>query len=390
MLQVKSGQQNKERGESMKTYKIHFATNRKHIGNNRWNPEGYSEEFSSNGRHNLRFGEVHLTVDNQQIVKYLNKKVNNRVGDGEGLAKYFKKRIKKGYSEITAYEEDVTKESSFEGLTSTQTFTALKKTMEKSADVCVYIHGYNVDWNEALSSALALQCMLNKRKRKRDKDIVVFLFSWPSAGSMMPFAAYWSDRHSAAESGPAVGRAILKLNNYFNWLFKRVKDNQDILCKNNIHLLCHSMGNYVLQNALPTIAQNHLNRRFPRLFEHIFMCAPDVDDDVLENDQPLGRLHEFSRLVSVYFNKGDFAMLISDTTKNNPERLGQNGVANEGSIHQKVHQINCSNIVGGFVEHSYYLWGTINNDIMMSIQDLPFESEIRKRVLVKRNSWIMK
>ena len=87
----------------------------------------------------------------------------------------------------------------------------------------------------------------------------------------------------------------------------------------------------------------------------------------------LGRLHEVCRNVNVYFNRGDLALRGSDYTKGNSDRLGTNGVARPAKLHQKVYQIDCSEIVDGFMEHSYYLQGHINFDIRMSLDNIPQE-----------------
>ena len=123
------------------------------------------------------------------------------------------------------------------------------------------------------------------------------------------------------------------------------------------------------------------------------MCAPDVDDDVLESGKPMKRLHELCRYASIYHNKGDVAMYISDYTKGNPERLGTTGAAHPSLLHNKVHQVNCSALVEGLVEHSYYLWGPVNTDIRLSMDGLAFEDtskRIRERDRNFNNVWTMK
>jgi esterase/lipase superfamily enzyme len=72
------------------------------------------------------------------------------------------------------------------------------------------------------------------------------------------------------------------------------------------------MGNYVLQNALARLREMNAGRGIHRLFEHTFMCAPDVDDDVLEPGEEMGDLHRLCRNVSVYHNRGDVVMHVSD------------------------------------------------------------------------------
>ena len=86
-------------------------------------------------------------------------------------------------------------------------------------------------------------------------------------------------------------------------------------------------------------------------------------------------------------------MYIADYTKGNPERLGTTGTALPSLLHNKVHQVNCSAIVKGPVEHSYYLWGPVNTDIRLSMDGLAFDDtskRMRKRDRNLNNVWKMK
>ena len=147
--------------------------------------------------------------------------------------------------------------------------------MMKSSDVMIYMHGYNVDWYAALGGAIAMEQMLNRGKKPSEKKITVVLFSWPSNGSMMPFAAYKSDRTDARDSGKAIGRALLKLNDFLGTLRIDAKNKKEELCLQDLHLCCHSMGNYVLQKGLENKLIGYSNGSIlPRMFKHIFLCAP--------------------------------------------------------------------------------------------------------------------
>ena len=254
-------------------------------------------------------------------------------------------------------------------------FRDIQKEMQQSHDVLIFVHGLNVAWNDAVASAPALQEMLNADTARTKKQTIVVLFTWPSDGQALPFVSYKSDLLDAAGSGAAVGRGVLKLRDFLIQL-RRVDSN---LCNQEFHILCHSMGNYVLQNAVAKIAQHSNGPAMPRIFDHIFMCAPDVNDDVLEKGNPLGRLHEITRNVTVYFNTGDLALHVSDYTKGNPDRLGTAGAAHPSWLHHKIHQVDCSDTVSGVVEHSYYLTGRINKDIRQSIAGVAQSDKRRSR-----------
>lgn len=364
----------------MKTTTLYFATNRKHEGSDRWNPKSYGKLFSSDGHENLRFGELELNYDDKKANTHIRHKFKDgRVGDGEKLGVYLAECAEN--AKIKAYE-DLTSSAEapidFENNSSTRFFRNLKQHMTKGADVVIYIHGYNVEWEEAVGSAAALQMMLNSKKRASDKGVMVVLFTWPSNGSNMPYAAYKSDRVDARDSGKSIGRGLLKLRDFLVKLHKDAKSEQDQLCYGSIHLLCHSMGNYVLENAMISKVLGYAGgSRLPRIFDQIFMCAPDVADDVFEHN--LSRLHEMANYVTIYYNNGDFAMNLSKYSKHFDDRLGHTGNARPALIHNKVHQVDCSPIVRGFVEHSYYQWATVNEDIQMSIAGISFDDPSRKR-----------
>ena len=379
----------------MAKLKLFYATNRKHVGDNRWNPDSYGTDPSSDRIENLRFGKLTLEVDKAQITKHLKTNTGVGKGDGEKLAEYLSECVEKPNAiEISAFVEDIDKTLSDANQPSTTRygsiamFTEIQKIMRKSHDVLIFIHGFNVAWNEAVGSALALQEMLNSDAADATKRTMVVLFTWPSDGQALPFVSYKSDQEEARGSGGAVGRGFLKLRDFLI----RLRRNDSELCNQEFHILCHSMGNYVLQSAVAKIARHSNGPVMPRIFDHVFMCAPDVDDNALETGNALGRLHEITHNVTVYFNTGDIAMHVSDYTKGNPDRLGTAGSARPSFVHSKIHQVDCSEIVTGFVEHSYYLAGRINKDIRQSIMSVTQydKNRPRKKHPAASNTWIMR
>ncbi len=366
----------------MSTETIFFATNRRHEGKNRWNPKRYSGDFSANGYENLRFGQLTVNVDDKKKSSCLSK------GDGEKLSAHITKQAAK--ANISAYN-DLSREKDIaeSKLASTEAFKDIKKRMEKSNDVVIYIHGYSVSWEAAVGGALALQMMLNRKNK--GKGVMVVLFTWPSDGSKLPWA-YKNDRDDAVDSGKAFGRGVLKLRDFLGKLMVKARKGEDQLCNQEIHLICHSMGNYVLQNTLTKLIEHHKEHYEGyslRIFENIFLCAPDIDEDVLEPDKPMGRLNEICKNVTVYYNTGDVAMYFSDYTKGNPDRLGNAGAARLQVLHNRIHQVDCSSIVSGLVEHSYYLWDIVNDDIRYSIEGKAFDDDVRNRKLKEKNVWLL-
>ena len=359
-------------------------------GGSRWRPQRYGKSFSSDGSENLRFGRVRLRVDQGKVRAALAEQTSAGAGSGESLQEYLS-RFRGGINVdgIVAYREKAHATNApttrlptgQELLGSEAAFTKLRTEMRnREQDVLLYVHGYNVDWEEAVAGAGALQIMLN---RGRSKPVLVVLFSWPSDGSVMPWAAYRSDRADAEASGKALARAALKFRDFIRSL---TKEDQ---CDRKVHLLCHSMGNYVLQNALPRIAQ-FSEGRLPRLVDNVFLCAADVDDDIFERGEAFERLHAFAGGVHIYHNDEDTALAISDYTKGNPDRLGEGGAARPAHLHRRVQQVDCKGLVSGFVEHSYYLDGRVNRDIRQSIDGVPRDDPSRSRAPGGQpNTWVL-
>lgn len=375
----------------MANYELFYATNRRYEGSDRWKPTGYGAIFSSDGQENLRFGKLTLNADDNIVNGYLQEQGDYGLGNGIGLADYLAGIVHE--AKIQAYEERIPDDST-DGeikLGSRDMFDDLKTIMAQFSDVLVYVHGFNVSWSDAVGSALALQIRLDSSPVRDDKQkVTVVLFTWPSNGSAIPFYDYKSDRAESADSGRALARGFLKLRDYLMEISRRDRNP----CKQDIHLLCHSMGNFALQKALPRIIEFAGGKGLPRLFEHIFMCAPDVDADCFEDGKAMARLPEVCRSVTVYYNSDDKAMFVSDYTKGNPERLGCDGVSRPAVLNNKIHVVDCTPIVRGegFVEHSYYLNGFVNDDIRLSTDDIPLDDglrEIRKRGGWP-NLWVMK
>jgi esterase/lipase superfamily enzyme len=360
---------------------LYFATNRAHEGADRWHPDRYGRAFSSDGMENLRFGWLSVDVADKDVERCLQQDTGFGTGSGTALADLLTKAAAK--ARIEAYPEKLAADRSDTAqpnakFGSKAMFSDLQRDMLKRCDVLVFVHGFNVAWEAAVGTALALQVMQNRDGVGDPKQqTAVVLFSWPSDGMALPFVSYKSDRSEAKGSGYAFARGLLKLRDHLAALADRANGGA---CPQDLHLLCHSMGNFLLQNALERMREFTPGSALPRLFDHVFLCAPDVDDAVLEPGQPMGDLHQLARTVSVYHNTGDLALHVSDYTKGNPDRLGSAGAARATMLPDKVEQIDCSAIVGGFVEHSYYLDGRVADDILRSIDGFPQDDPARRRV----------
>lgn len=238
---------------------------------------------------------------------------------------------------------------------------ALREEMlDKHRDTLIYIHGFNVTFRKALEAGARLATETGEK-------INVVVFSWPSDGTWVPYMSYYSDRDDARASGAALARAYLKLFDFVRELREaevaRMKAANEVdltksdLCQRCIHLLAHSMGNYVLRIGIQAIMAKD-PRKLVRMFDQVVLAAADEDDDTFELDAKMRILPTLARRITVYHNRKDRALIVSDMTKANPDRLGADGPRMLDLLPKKVVIVDCSRIApdaDALVQHSYYI-----------------------------------
>jgi esterase/lipase superfamily enzyme len=302
--------------------KVYYGTNRK--PNRKKAPDDFGTGFSEDGLASLRFGMADISGGElDQYDLYI---------APERLNTDYERKIKGTRGSVFGSEN---------------VFKRVRgKMIEHSRDTVVFVHGYNVSFKEALTSAARLK--QNFASSAGGPGINVVAFSWPSDGSMMPYIAYGNDRQDAAASGPAFARGLLKLVDFLRG------STPEEACEHRLHLVAHSMGNYVLRHTIQEYVRQSPGRPV-RIFDQVFLMAADEDDDAFEHDYKLKPLTRLAKRVNVYFNNEDRAMAVSDKTKGNPDRLGDDGPRVPRGIPGKVSLIDVTPVVGGVVEHSYFL-----------------------------------
>lgn len=291
----------------MPDIEVFYATNRNALKEGA-KPE-FGEDFNAKGPHYIRFGSA--------IVRASGKRERRR---------YELKSIHLTKEHIPTAAEDERKRK----LGSSEVFEALRKRMsgDKLDSLCL-IHGYASDFENVLLRGAELH-----DKWGEDRDLCVFVFSWPANGSMTPFLDYHSDRRDAQASGVAIARTFLALRRFL------IEVGRERHCEQAIHLCAHSMGNWALRHAVQALREE-LGDNLPRLLDHVFLMAADEDNDAFESDHKLRLLPELARAVHVYFSEDDKALVISDRTKKNPDRLGATGPRVRSGLPRKLDLVDC-------------------------------------------------
>lgn len=255
-------------------------------------------------------------------------------------------------------------------LGSKRLFRDLRRMIRTSRkDVVVLVHGFACSFTDSLKRAGQVRDQYLVRKSAGDgveevadgqeyKPYVV-VFSWPSNGRVLPPWEYHSDRDDAEASGKAIARFMMRL-------FDFLKDDAG-QCQQRLHLVVHSMGNWALRHALTGARSLNGEGRLPTVFANAFLVAPDEDDDALGHEEKLGLLTQLARDVHVYHSTDDLALMVSNTTKMNPNRLGTGGPKSFSGLSSQIVAIDCSAVdetdpLHG--RHQYYrLRGEVIGDV---------------------------
>lgn len=335
--------------------RVYFVTNRK--PNRKHNPDNFGKDFNEEGVAALRYG--YAEVSGEHLDQYEVSVARERLVLDREHGRLDRRKTVLGSREVMAGVREAM--------------------LQNGCDTLVFIHGYNVTLRQALTASARLA--RNFSAHDGGKGVNVVLFSWPSDGSAMPYLAYGSDRQDARPSGPAFARAFLKLADFLHGATPEEE------CAQRLHLVAHSMGNYVLRHAVQELRSRYPGRP-PRVFDQVFMMAADEDDDSFEHAHKLQLLPRMARRVNVYFNNGDVALHISDKTKGNPDRLGTDGPRLPQQVPAKVTQVDCTAVVEGAVEHSYYLDSNrVVDDMLRALAGTPADEIAHRKYVADSNRY---
>lgn len=312
---------------------VYFATNRNHDAKA---PHGFGNLYNPDGPYCLRYGWAQVALPKDPL------------GDGYAV------RSVGVAPESNAGPDADPAQPRVRG--SDQVFDGLRDALRRNkADLLLLLHGFGSSFENALERAAQLKTVYATRSRPLEAAV----FSWPSDGRTfaptLPAglrAAYFSDRMDAEASREAIARTLRRLAEYFAQL------GRDEGCGRSMHLVAHSMGNYVLRHAVQSFARDYKPGGMPRLFENIFLMAADEDDDAFELPHKFARLPELASAVHVYFAANDMALHISDGTKGNPDRLGSTGPRTLTDLPRKVTLVDCGAVSDtkpvADARHQYY------------------------------------
>jgi len=187
-------------------------------------------------------------------------------------------------------------------------------------DTFVFIHGYNVSFDQAARRTAQIHYDLNFQG-------VPIFFSWPSRADVKLYAG---DRSEIGYSSEYIKQFLIDV-------IKRSAPGR-------IHVVAHSMGAEGAARAIAALGDQG------KIIDQIILAAPDIDVDVFR-EQLAPRMVQACQRTTLYCSRNDWALLASRAFNDSP-RVGDSGYGLV--VRDDMDTIDASDIDTDLLGHSYY------------------------------------
>jgi esterase/lipase superfamily enzyme len=216
--------------------------------------------------------------------------------------------------------------------------TALAERDMGSRDAVVFIHGFNVSFEEAALRAAQIGFDLNI------PGIMAF-YSWPSKGSPLPLD-YTADEATIEASEPFLAEFLNRF--------------AEESTAERVHIIAHSMGNRGLLRSIQRIA-TQVSRTEGPAFGHLILAAPDIDSRVFRD---LARVYaKVAARTTLYASSKDRALASSGIVHDHPRA----GYTPPLTVVPSIDTVEVSNIDLTFLGHGYFAEA---RDLLHDLHDL--------------------
>ncbi len=193
----------------------------------------------------------------------------------------------------------------------------------------VFIHGFNTDFREAIEDTARLAHLYEVSG--------AYCVSWPALHvEKISIDHYRADKRKATASAQF---ALSALRELLTFLVSRKKAELPIL-----QIVAHSMGNYVLGQAVQRINAKNSNIVKSDLFEGAILIAADEADNALSRGKPLAPLLKLAKKVAVYYYGSDWALTASRIVNKGWAPLGIWGPRDLANLPGQITSIDCSRV----------------------------------------------
>lgn len=216
---------------------------------------------------------------------------------------------------------------------------------EQQKHLCLFVHGYNTTWDDALEDYLQVK---NGLIEGADLGQTI-LYSWPSKGIV---AGYLADREDASDSAPDLAQLFVDLNDYLTKKQRIAATTNDPskLCRAKISVIAHSMGNFVMQKALFAASKRLNDPQLVSLINQLVMVAADVDNDIFQRDKPNDSdgslMANLCYRIAALYTGLDAVLGMSAGLKHfGTRRLGRSGLADPTNVWDNVFEFDVTTFI---------------------------------------------
>ena len=223
----------------------------------------------------------------------------------------------------------------------------------------VFIHGYCATFRDAARRTAQMAYDMNYQGP-------AMFFSWPAGSEHEAFqerANYLKDLRRAEESDEDLITVIESISRYSG--------------AQRVHLVAHSMGNFVLTEALKTIDDRRRETQTPpKYFDQVVMAAPDLNAKEFITPKS-DRVRAYGRRFTVYASRHDKALKLSKTV-NGFEPLGLlNDYSRQGAVAKLYELVDASTAESSWFDSGHVYYGDMPEmliDLAFVFRGLPASS----------------
>ncbi|MFA3920444.1 alpha/beta fold hydrolase [Ruegeria hyattellae] len=197
-------------------------------------------------------------------------------------------------------------------------------TDDENGHIVVFVHGFNTEQFEMLERHRKIRAGLEEQGFTG----VVISFDWPSDGSVL---GYNADRADARRSADKL----------FTHGITRLSRMQTSDCRYNIHVLAHSMGTFLVREAMDYADDDHVTAQHAWTTSQIAFVAADVSSKCFRDGDPkTSSLMRRCTRLTCYYSPFDEILSVSEIKRVGvSRRLGRVGMP--ASHHEKAVNLYC-------------------------------------------------
>jgi esterase/lipase superfamily enzyme len=225
---------------------------------------------------------------------------------------------------------------------------------EGQKHISLFVHGFKNTW---LDEARRYKSICDALFSEPNSLGECVLYDWPSDGE---FYDYLPDRQHARECANDLATILAEL---YDWMLDRQQEAQaqvtkarqqgieltvQTACKAKTSIIAHSMGNYLLQNALASVWTRKNQPLLVSLVNQLLMVAADVDNDIFSSGEDVDRsdgdaIANLTYRVTALYSGLDPVLGLSAGLKHfGKRRLGRSGLDRDCPVPDNVWDVDCS------------------------------------------------